>query len=261
VPRCIAIIPARYSSSRFPGKPLAQLGGKPLVQHVLERAHEAGVFDAVWVATDDERIADAVRAAGGEARMTRSDHATGTERVAELAADLPADSLIVNVQGDEPLLPPALLQDLVRCAHEGLDIVTAAYPAVDEGAFRSPHVVKVVLDRRGDALYFSRAPIPHALDAESRWLRHVGLYAFRQAALARFVSLPPADLERREGLEQLRALENGMRIHVLVTRHETLGVDTPEDLKAVAIRLGASLESGRSTASPSSASWPPKARA
>ena len=242
LPRCVAIIPARYGSSRFPGKPLAMLAGKPLVLHVQERAREAGVFDAVWVATDDERIADAVRAAGGEARMTRSDHETGTERVAELARDLPADSLVVNVQGDEPLLPPALLQELVHCVHEdgSIEIATAAHPSDDAKAFHSPHVVKVVLDSRGDALYFSRAPIPHASGVATGFLRHVGLYAFRQAALVRFVSLPPGALEHREGLEQLRALENGMRIRVLVTLHETLGVDTPEDLKAVAIRLGAS---------------------
>ena len=239
---CVAIIPARFASSRFPGKPLADLAGRPLVLHVVNRAREADVFDAVWVATDDDRILEAVRAGGGEAFRTRADHATGTERVAELAARLPEDALVVNVQGDEPLVPPELLRELVsrlRSETEA-EIVTAAHLCADAEAFASPRVVKVVVDGEDLALYFSRAPIPHASGAEIGFWRHVGVYGFRRRDLTRFVTLPRGSLEQREGLEQLRALENGMRIRVVETSYETLGVDTPLDLKAVAKRLAAS---------------------
>jgi 3-deoxy-manno-octulosonate cytidylyltransferase (CMP-KDO synthetase) len=238
----VAVIPARWASTRFPGKPLAALHGKPVVQHVLERARAAAVFDAVWVATDDERIAAVVRAAGGEARLTRPEHATGTERVAEAAAALPPDAVVLNVQGDEPLVPPELLRDLVQALQRdpAIDIVTAAHWSEDAAGFASPHVVKVVIDAAGRALYFSRCGIPHAAPGTAQhYLRHIGIYGFRRRILSQFVQLPRGPLEAREGLEQLRALENGLRIHVLVTTHETLGVDTPEDLKAVALRLGA----------------------
>lgn len=240
-----AIIPARMGSTRFPGKPLADLCGKPLVQHVVERARDAAVFDEIIVATDDERIAGVVQRAGGRAKMTRADHGTGTERIAEVAAGLPASTLICNVQGDEPLLPVALLRDLVHFmeADAGIEMATAAHPASDEAGLRSPHVVKVLLDRHGRALYFSRAAVPYAAGGETRYLRHVGIYAFRAQALERIVALPPGDLERREGLEQLRALENGIPVDVLVTPHVTQGVDTPDDLKAVASQLERFLES------------------
>lgn len=233
--RCAAIIPARFQSSRFPGKPLALLGGKPMIAHVLERTRAAAVFDRVWVATDDERIRSAVQAAGGEAFLTRADHATGTERVAELAARLPHDASVVNVQGDEPLVHPELLRDIVGALHDdpGVDLVTAAHWSEDPAALASPHVVKVVVDAAGRALYFSRAPIPGG-GKSNRFLRHIGIYGFRRASLDRFVTLPAGELEQREGLEQLRALENGMRIGVVVTVHRSLGVDTPADLKAVA---------------------------
>jgi len=235
----VAIIPARWASTRFPGKPLAPLAGRPMLAHVVERVTAAAVFDAVWVATDDERIAAAARAAGAQVRMTRSDHATGTERVAEAAAGLPAGALVVNVQGDEPLVPPELLRELVARlrADAAIELLTAAHPADDAAGFASPHVVKVVLDAHGRALYFSRAGIPQPGAAPLRYLRHIGIYAFRAAALARFIALPRGELEIREGLEQLRALEHGMQIHVVVTAHETRGIDTPEDLKAVAMRL------------------------
>jgi 3-deoxy-manno-octulosonate cytidylyltransferase (CMP-KDO synthetase) len=238
----VAIVPARWASTRFPGKPLALLAGKPLVVHVVERAAAAGVFDSVWVATDDHRIVAAVRSAGYEARVTRADHTTGTERVAELAAVLPGDAVVLNVQGDEPLVPPELLRQIVRRLEDtarGADIVTAAHRATEAAGFMSPHVVKVVCDVDGRALYFSRSGIPAARGGAPRYMRHVGIYGFRAAALARFVALPPGDLERREGLEQLRALEHGMAIHVVVTEQVTRGVDTPEDLKAVAKLLGA----------------------
>lgn len=238
-PGCVAVIPARYASSRFPGKPLALLGGRPMIAHVVDRARAAGIFDAVWVATDDERIAAAARAAGAEPRLTRADHATGTERVGEACAGLAADAIVVNVQGDEPLVAPALLCELVAAlrADPDLDWVTAAHPSDDAAAFASPHVVKAVVDARGDALYFSRAPVPHARTGGVRFLHHVGLYGYRHTALQRFLRLAPGALEQSEGLEQLRALEHGMRIRVLQTAHATLGVDTPEDLKAVASRL------------------------
>ncbi|MFQ5601490.1 MAG: 3-deoxy-manno-octulosonate cytidylyltransferase [Candidatus Krumholzibacteriia bacterium] len=243
--RRVAIIPARYGSRRFPGKPLAEIAGKPLVQHVLERVQAAGVFDDLCVATDDERIASAVRRAGGTARLTSADHRSGTERVAEVAARLPEDTIVFNVQGDEPLLPAALLRELVRFVEDdpGVEFATAAHLAGDERGFHSPHVVKVALDARGRALYFSRAPIPYDEEGSAHYMRHVGIYAFRRRTLSRFVALPPSLLERREGLEQLRALENGIPIHVMVTQHESVGVDTPEDLKAVAMRLDRLLES------------------
>ena len=245
-----AIIPARMQSSRFPGKPLADLHGKPLVQHVYERVREAAVFDEIVVATDDERIAHAVRTAGGTAQMTRSDHATGTERVAEVAAALPPNTLVCNVQGDEPILPPGLLRDLVEFVESKpqIDMATAAHPASDACGRTNRNVVKVLLNRQGRALYFSRAAVPFAGDGAGHYLRHVGIYAFRQEALQRFVRFPVGDLEEREGLEQLRALENGMPIDVLVTRYITHGVDTPDDLKAVASRFGRSLESLRTKA-------------
>lgn len=239
---CVAVIPARYGSSRFPGKPLAALCGRPLVVHVLDRVRAAAVFDAVWVATDDDRIAAAVRAAGGEARLTRADHATGTDRVAETAAALAPDAVVFNVQGDEPLVALDLLRDLVAAmrADPALDIVTAAHRCHDADGFASPHVVKVVIDARGRALYFSRSGIPYARTGAPSYLRHIGIYGFRRASLSRFVNLQRGTLEEREGLEQLRALEHGMQIRVLLTEHVSQGVDTPEDLKAVEKILGAS---------------------
>ncbi len=256
-PRC-AVIPARFASTRFPGKPLAPLAGKPMIVHVLERVHAAAVFDDVRVATDDPRIAAAVEAAGGRVHRTRSDHTSGTDRVAEVALDLPSDAWIYNVQGDEPLLPPELLRDLVTYveADPACRFATVAHRGDDAAAFASPHVVKIVVDARGRALYFSRAGIPHRGAETPDFLRHIGIYALRRATLLHFVSLPRGILEQREDLEQLRALEHGIPIDVLVTTHATWGVDTPADLKAVAMRLETSLESHRhhSGAPPVSAS-------
>lgn len=239
----VAIIPARYGSTRFPGKALADLGGKPMIQHVYERTLQASLVSRAIVATDDQRIFDAIRQAGGEAIMTAATHETGTDRLAEVAHSLEAD-LIVNVQGDEPLIVPAMidqaiepflqdpalkmgtLKSRVRCLHD----------------FLSPNVVKVVTDNNGYALYFSRSPLPFFRD---RWqdlkddafasgkllcYKHVGLYVYQRDFLLAFAAMPQTFLELAEKLEQLRALEQGIRIRVVETNFESLGVDTPEDL-------------------------------
>lgn len=240
------LIPARYASSRLPGKPLADLNGRPMVVRVAERARASGAARVV-VATDDERVVDAVRAQGFEALMTRADHPTGTDRLAEAAAalDLPPDAIVVNVQGDEPLLEPALIRRMaeVLAGHPEASIATAAHPIADEAEAFSPNVVKVVLDRRGYAMYFSRATIPWARDAFAQArtlpeglpvLRHYGLYAYRVDFLARYPGLEPAPVERFEALEQLRALWHGFRIVVEITHGTPApGVDTPEDLARV----------------------------
>ncbi len=239
----VAIIPARYGSTRFPGKALADLGGKPMIQHVYERTLQASLVSRAIVATDDQRIFDAIRQAGGEAIMTAATHETGTDRLAEVAQGLEAD-LIVNVQGDEPLIVPAMidqaiepflqdpalkmgtLKSRVRCLHD----------------FLSPNVVKVITDNNGYALYFSRSPLPFFRD---RWqdlkddafasgkllcYKHVGLYVYQRDFLLAFAAMPQTFLELAEKLEQLRALEQGIRIRVVETNFESLGVDTPEDL-------------------------------
>ena len=235
-----AVIPARYESSRLPGKPLADICGRPMIEHVYRRASAAVTIDRVIVATDDPRIADAVMAFGGDARLTRGDHRTGSDRLAEVARDLDAD-VIVNVQGDEPLVEPALIDRLVAAlaGDPALEIATAGCPITDPAELASPHVVKVVVDTRGDALYFSRAPIPHRVDARGAVTdvplgsKHIGLYAWRRAALLALAATPPTPLERSERLEQLRALEAGLRMRVLPTDADPIGVDTPDDLARV----------------------------
>jgi 3-deoxy-manno-octulosonate cytidylyltransferase (CMP-KDO synthetase) len=240
----VAIIPARYASTRLPGKPLCDLLGKPMVQHVYERVRQSGV-ERVVVATDDPRILNAVRGFGGEALLTSAAHVSGTDRLAEALASVQAE-VVVNVQGDEPLIDPqhidAAVAPLLR--EPGVEMTTLATPLRDVEEMLSPDVVKVVCDERGDALYFSRSPIPHvrgaadssASAAIERGLgrRHIGLYAYRRATLLRLAALPPAALERAESLEQLRALANGVRIRV-VDVPGPLGpaVDTPEDLARV----------------------------
>ncbi len=239
IPRTVVVIPARYQSSRFPGKPLADLHGRPMVVHVLARARQVPGIERVIVATDDARIADAVRAHGGEAVMTRPDHPSGTDRLAEVAASLTCD-LVVNVQGDEPLIAPAMItQAVAACAADPALPIATLRRAIDRVEdFLSPHVVKVVVDRHDDALYFSRAPVPHARDAAGpgvpagAW-KHVGLYVYRRTALLELAALPPSTLERVEALEQLRALEHGFRIRAVETREDSIGVDTPEDLERV----------------------------
>lgn len=235
------IIPARYGASRFPGKPLADLAGKPLIAHVVERARRARGVDVVAVATDDARIARAAEAAGAEAIMT-GPAATGTDRVAEAARRLsPGPELVVNLQGDEPLIEPEAIGTLVDAmVASGAAMGTLARPLAP-GELERPQVVKVVTDLKGDALYFSRAAIPHRrAGGESPVARaHVGIYAFTAAFLQQFTALTPGRLEGEEALEQLRALEHGFRIRVADTGYRGFGIDTPEDLERARALLAA----------------------
>ena len=241
----VVVIPARYASSRLPGKPLADIGGKPMVVHVAERGRESGA-DEVIVATDDERVRDAVALHGHVAMMTRSDHASGTDRIAEVAQARGWDDerIVVNVQGDEPRIPAALIRSVARqlAEHADADIATACHPIRDAHEMFDPNAVKVVMDRDGYALYFSRAPIPYARDAFKAdrsslppglpVYRHLGMYAYRCRFLRAYAGLAPAPIEQFEALEQLRALANGYRISVAVTDEAPEpGVDTPEDLE------------------------------
>jgi 3-deoxy-manno-octulosonate cytidylyltransferase (CMP-KDO synthetase) len=232
-----ALIPARYASTRFPGKPLADLGGKPMVVRVCERARASGA-DPVCVATDDERIVHAVREHGFEARMTRAAHASGTERIAEAATQLGlADAaIVVNVQGDEPLIAPQLIAKVAAALEHNpqASMSTACHPIHDAAEFANPNVVKAVLNAKGEALYFSRAAIPHPRQGEAQALRHIGIYAYRVAFLKRYAALAPSPLEATEQLEQLRVLWHGYRICALIEEGAIPpGVDTPADLQAV----------------------------
>ncbi len=241
----VVVIPARYASTRFPGKPLAELHGKPMVAHVIDRARESGA-DEVVVATDDRRIAEAASTCGCAVAMTHAGHATGTDRIAEVVAQRGwnDDVIVVNAQGDEPLLPPALIRDVAGTleAHPEAAIATACHPIVDVAEFLDSNAVKVVFDNRGYALYFSRAPIPWPRDkfaADKSGLpedlpahRHIGIYAYRCAFLREYSRLEPATIERFESLEQLRALANGYRIAVSIAAHAPPpGIDTPDDLE------------------------------
>jgi 3-deoxy-manno-octulosonate cytidylyltransferase (CMP-KDO synthetase) len=231
--RVAVIIPARYGASRFPGKPLADLAGSPVVAHVVERARRARGVDVVAVATDDPRIAAAAERAGATAILT-GPAATGTDRVAEAARQLrPAPEIVVNLQGDEPLIEPAAIESLLQAmAESGAEMATLARP-LEPGEAERPQVVKVVTDLTGHALYFSRALIPHRRDGGVSPLcrAHVGIYAFTAAFLERFARLAPGRLEGEEALEQLRALEHGVRIRVAETAYRGFGIDTPEDLE------------------------------
>jgi 3-deoxy-manno-octulosonate cytidylyltransferase (CMP-KDO synthetase) len=236
--RVVVVIPARYGSTRLPGKPLVSLAGKPMIQRVYERARMAHRVDRVIVATDDERIVKAVETFGGEARMTRADHRTGTERVAEVAAHVEG-GVFVNVQGDEPLLDPVAVDTAVAALLEepAAFISTVATPIKTPADIMDPNVVKTVLDFDGNALYFSRAPIPWVRDTASkvqvRHLKHLGLYVFQRDALLEFPTLPQGDLERIEQLEQLRWLENGWKIRVAEVEHDAVSVDVTEDVARV----------------------------
>ncbi len=247
VRRVVGIIPARYHSVRFPGKVLALLWGKPIVQHVYERATQAKTLAEVLVATDDERVKTVVEQFGGKCVLTSPEHPSGTDRIAEVARSLDAD-VVVNIQGDEPLIAPEAIDAAVQpfLSDPSLKMTTLATPIEDETEYRNPNVVKVVVDRDGFALYFSRSPLPFfrpkgamgeqpqfvvPAEAPLRPLRHIGLYAYRREFLLQFAQWAPTSLEQAEGLEQLRALEHGVRIKVVVTPYRSVGVDTPEDLR------------------------------
>jgi 3-deoxy-manno-octulosonate cytidylyltransferase (CMP-KDO synthetase) len=237
----IAVIPARYASTRLPGKPLVALAGKSMIERVWERVRRAQKISRVIVATDDERIMQAVAAFGGEAVMTRAEHRSGTERVAEVAAIAVRgeEGIFVNVQGDEPLIEPDAVDAVVEAIESDAEvsISTLAVPIARPADIMDPNVVKVVLDFDDNALYFSRAPIPWVRDrnapVHARHLKHLGLYAFRRAALLDFPTLPLGDLERIEQLEQLRWMENGYKIRVAETVHDSVSVDVPEDVTRV----------------------------
>jgi 3-deoxy-manno-octulosonate cytidylyltransferase (CMP-KDO synthetase) len=248
---CVVVIPARYASSRFPGKPLAMIAGRPMIQHVYERACQARLVDTVVVATDDARILAAVEAFGGQARLTSPAHATGTDRVAEVVAQLACD-IVVNVQGDEPCIAPSAIDAIIQPLRDdaAVPIATLAHPLRAVADFLSPHVVKVVVDRHGNALYFSRAPIPYdrqawpqapellatggtALRLPPGCYRHFGLYAYRRQVLLHLAQLPQTTLEQVEQLEQLRAMEHGYRLRVVPTTHASVGVDVPDDIARV----------------------------
>jgi 3-deoxy-manno-octulosonate cytidylyltransferase (CMP-KDO synthetase) len=237
-PKVVAVIPSRFGSTRLPGKPLVTLGGKPMVQHVYERAKRAQTVHEVLVATDDQRILDAVRSFGGEARMTRADHRTGTERIAEVAAHEPGD-IFVNVQGDEPLIDPVSIDTAVAAllAEPPAQIATVVTAIRHANDIMDPNVVKTVLDFDENALYFSRAPIPWMRDTQQKvhvkYWKHLGLYVFQRDALLEYPTLPQGELEKIEQLEQLRWLENGWRIRVAEVMRDAMSVDVPEDISRV----------------------------
>ena len=244
--RTIGVIPSRYGSSRFPGKPLAILAGKPLIVWVVEAVKKAKMLDDVLVATDDQRIADVVAAAGGKAVMTPSALPSGTDRIACAAGNFADDDILVNIQGDEPLIDPALIDSLALKLRLDAqwDMATAVTPLRNEADFKSPNVVKVVLDRKDGAIYFSRATIPFPREGNPAfdscmYVRHLGIYAYRGAFLKKYIAQEPCDLEKIEKLEQLRALWMGAKIAVVRTADEGVGVDTPEDAERVAKILAA----------------------
>jgi 3-deoxy-manno-octulosonate cytidylyltransferase (CMP-KDO synthetase) len=233
----VAIIPARYASTRLPGKALADLDGRPMIEHVYRRAASAGAVSQVIIATDDLRIARRAAEFGGAVRLTRASHETGTDRIAEVAATLDCD-VVVNVQGDEPLIDPGAIAELVKPfeSDRSVQMTTLFRRIHDSNELTNPNVTKVVLDRGGFAMYFSRAPIPHIRDPRGGWpplYRHIGLYAYRRSTLMVLAGLEPTPLERAESLEQLRALEHGIRIKAVETSYESFEVNTPEDLDQV----------------------------
>jgi 3-deoxy-manno-octulosonate cytidylyltransferase (CMP-KDO synthetase) len=253
----IAIIPARYASTRLVGKLLLSIGSKPLILHTLEQAKKAVGIDRVIVATDDERILCAVQESGHEAMLTSPDHQSGSDRIAEVAADLPVGSIIVNVQGDEPLIPPGTIEKAVAAmvADENIMMATTCEPIREPQDVLSPDVVKVVTDKQGFALYFSRSPVPFPRDAVKRngslekalrdepdllagFKKHTGLYVYRREFLLDFTKMRRSKLERTEMLEQLRVLENGTKIKVVEVTESSIGVDTAEDLERVRKLLG-----------------------
>ncbi|MDP3029539.1 MAG: 3-deoxy-manno-octulosonate cytidylyltransferase [Deltaproteobacteria bacterium] len=237
--KIVAIIPARYPSTRFPGKPLADILGKPMLQHVYERAKQAPEVARVVVATDDERIYDVVLGFGGEAVMTAAGHPSGTDRIAEAAdkLSLADEDIVVNIQGDQPLFPPEIIKDLTAplLGDKAITMSTLIYKIVRPEELTDPNHVKTVFDNHGYALYFSRATIPffRGEGAPPDYYKHLGFYAYRKSFLTQFVTLPVGIWEASERLEQLRALEHGYRIKVVLTSHNSIEVDTPADLERV----------------------------
>lgn len=228
----VVIIPARYRSTRFPGKPLVPIKGKPLIQHVWEKAQKARNIEKVIIATDTEEIFKKVKEFGGECVMTSPDIKSGTDRVAEVAEKTNYE-IIINVQGDEPMIEPVLIDKTVETLNDEKVAMVSIYEIWDDmEAFTNPNVVKVVVDKEGFALYFSRSPIPYSKE-NGKFFRHVGLYGYKREVLLELVKLPPSNLEIKENLEQLRALENGIRIKMIESNKKTIGIDTPEDLKKI----------------------------
>jgi len=236
LPQCYGIIPARFQSSRFPGKPLADIAGRPMIWHVYERATQCSVLSSVVLATDDNRIRSAAEKWDIPVVMTRADHLSGTDRVLEAATrmKLPADSVVINIQGDEPALEPAMLSELVGPFSNPEIMATTLARKINSREAADTDLVKVVFAQNGAALYFSRSPIPYHRDAqEDNYYGHIGLYAFRMQILKQYVALSQSRLEVTEKLEQLRLLENNFPIHVVVTEHQSIGVDRPEDIQTV----------------------------
>lgn len=234
--KVLCVIPARYASTRLPGKPLSMIAGKPMIQHVYERACQAQMPDEVIVATDNELVEKAVAAFGGKAVMTSPDHPSGTDRLAEVALMYPDVDVIVNVQGDEPMIPPEVIDNLAKAFEADAELNMATMKvAMDEADYDNPAAVKVVTDLNGYALYFSRSLMPYSRNKPEGYkvYKHVGIYAYRRNFLLKYAALQPTPLEKAESLEQLRALENGYKIKVLESDFKGIGVDTPEDLAAV----------------------------
>lgn len=251
--RTVVIIPARYASERFPGKPLAMIGGKPMIVHVMERAAAAKLVDAVLVATDDERIASAVRAHGGEAVLTPADARSGSDRIAHAARTMTEAAIIVNVQGDEPLIPPAMIDEAICPLLEdpSIEAGTLVRRLRSREELANPNVPKVVLDRSGGCLYFSRAAVPYGrgmapeeIIASTPVYAHVGLYVFRREFLLEFSAMTQTPVEKAEQLEQMRILEHGHRLHAVVTEHESIAVDTPGDLERARAAFAAETSRG-----------------
>ena len=234
LPPCFGIIPARYASQRFPGKPLADILGRPMILHVFERARQCRLIAGLVLATDDARIQAAAQKYDIPVVMTRTDHPSGTDRVLEAALklNLPPDSVVINIQGDEPALVPAMLTDLVQPFRMPEIQATTLARHISTRQAQNPNLVKVVFGADGRALYFSRSPVPYHRESEkSDYYGHVGIYAFRMPVLQQFVALPRSRLEVAERLEQLRLLENGVPIHIVVTKYRSIGVDRPEDIE------------------------------